>query len=170
MYPYSWAPLLELMWTWRTLMSSWLGGLGKKMRYWYMIHFPLVGNVLVINSILASSFWLFLSVWASSKKAIQRCKIILRNYLWATRKQNTRTIVKWKDCCLSKKANGLGLKDSKNILSSFLCKWVMLALKLGESNLKCIIRFKLCKCAPIKAWTMETWVEMDVFTFHKCLN
>jgi hypothetical protein len=52
-----------------------VGRLRKKMRYWYMMHFPLVGKVLVINSILASSLRFFLSVWASSKKAIQRCKL-----------------------------------------------------------------------------------------------
>jgi hypothetical protein len=50
-----------------------------------------------------------------------------------------RMIVKWKDCCVRKKVDGLGLIDSKNILSSFLCKWVMLVLELGESSLKCII-------------------------------
>jgi hypothetical protein len=104
-----------------------VGRLRRKVRYWYMMHFPLVGKVLVINSIFASSFWFFFSVWASSKKAIQRWKIILHNYLWAIRKINTRTIVKWKDCCVRKKVDGLALTNLKNIFSSFLCKWVMLA-------------------------------------------
>jgi hypothetical protein len=148
-------------------MSSWLGGWGKKwgIGTWFTSLW-LARCWWSIPSLLPPFGFFFLSVWASSKKAIQRCKIILRNYLWATRKQNTRTIVKWKDCCLSKKANGLGLKDSKNILSSFLCKWVMLALKLGESNLKCIIRFKLCKCAPSKheQWKLEWQWMFSHFT------
>jgi len=64
------------------------------MKYWYIVHLPLASKVLVINSILASFLWFFLSVWASSKKVIQRCKIILHNYLWVGKELNTRMRMK----------------------------------------------------------------------------
>ncbi len=47
---------------------------------------------------------------------------------------------------MHKQVGGLGLLDLKDALTSFLCKWVLVASKLGDSNLKLLLRSKLEHC------------------------
>jgi len=49
---------------------------------------------------------------------------------------------------VNKGIKGLGLIDPKEAMDALVCKWVIKALKLGNSNLKFLLGFKLAMCKP----------------------
>jgi hypothetical protein len=49
---------------------------------------------------------------------------------------------------VNKGIKGLGLIDPKEAMYALLCKWVIKALKPGNSNLKLLLGFKLAMCKP----------------------
>ncbi len=44
--------------------------LHKKLRYWGFLHLPLAGKTVVVNSILASTFWFFLLMFGKGLKSL----------------------------------------------------------------------------------------------------
>jgi hypothetical protein len=60
------------------------------------------------------------------KKVIKKCKILLKNFLWVEKVHHARVKVNWGDCCAHKNIGGLGLIDPEDVLSTLLCKWVLL--------------------------------------------
>jgi len=49
----------------------------KKIKSWTLIHLPLFGRVIVVNYIMASTLWFFISVLGGIEKVIGKCKKIL---------------------------------------------------------------------------------------------
>jgi hypothetical protein len=44
----------------------------------------------------------------------------------------------------------MGFIDPKETMDALLCKWVIKALKPGNSNLELLLNFKLTMCKPSK--------------------
>ncbi len=79
------------------------------------------------------------------QKVIKKCKAMFCNCLCIRKEQNTITRINWKDCC-SKCDVGPKIKvhwPIKCLSYWLLCKWVLMAMERGESNLKTFICFKL---------------------------
>jgi hypothetical protein len=54
--------------------------LQKKLKYWSILHLPLVGRAIVINLCWHPHYGF--SLRFGTKKVIKKCKILLRNFLW----------------------------------------------------------------------------------------
>ncbi len=63
---------------------------------------------------------------------------------------HVKTRVHWFYCCTNKDIGGLGLIDPKEAMDTLLFKWVIRALKLGNSNFKLLLCFKLTMCKSSK--------------------
>ncbi len=90
--------------------------LQKKLRHWNILHLPLVGRAIVINSVSASTLWFFIRVWGGTKKVIKKCKTLLNFFLWAGNGHHAKTRVNWGDCCAHKNIGGLGLTNLEGAL------------------------------------------------------
>ena len=107
----------------------------------------------------------FITVWGGSNKILIRIRAAIRNYLWSEKEQLTRTWVSWRECCLKKKNVGLGLMDPEAAKTNLLCKWVVKAMRLGESNLQLMLRYTLARFKPQR---VNSWgVSLDWFTSKK---
>jgi len=54
---------------------------------------------------------------------------------------------------------GLGLIYPKEVLSTLMCKWMLLALEPSDSNLKTLLHFKLAKWMP--SWHRR-WIPTSI--------
>jgi hypothetical protein len=59
-----------------------------------------------------------------------------------------RSRVGWSDCCTRRKIGGLNLVDPKDVLMAALCKWLLMAFKPGESNLKVFLSIACANHVP----------------------
>lgn len=102
------------------------------------------------------------SVWGGSNKIFKKIRGAIRNYLWLGKEQHTRTRVSWRICCMKKKNGGLDLVDPEVAKTSLLCKWIVKAMKPGESNLQLMLRYRLARFKPQRG---RSWgASLDWFT------
>jgi hypothetical protein len=106
-----------------------------KLNYWASTKLSLVGRKMIINNILLSSLWYFVSVWGGTKKGILKINHLLKNYLWARSNHNCRCSVAWDQCCGKKKNGGLSLVNPIKLIEALLSKWVVHVLKPRSFNL-----------------------------------
>jgi len=66
--------------------------LHKKLKYLSLIHLPLVGKVVIINSLLASTLWFFISIYGGNKKK----KRIAKPSYKIVHKQDENIALEWK--------------------------------------------------------------------------
>lgn len=52
---------------------------------------------------------------------------------------------------MKKKYGGLGLVDPEAAKTNFLCKWIIKAIELGESNLQIVFKYRLARFQPQRA-------------------
>lgn len=64
------------------------------------------------------------------------------------KRELTYTRVSWKECCMKKKYNGLGLMDLEAAKTNLLCKWIVKTKESGESNLQLMLRCGLTRFNP----------------------
>jgi hypothetical protein len=57
------------------------------------IHLLIVGWPIIVNFVLASTLWFFISILGGTKKLIRKCKYPLQNFLWVGGDQRTKTKV-----------------------------------------------------------------------------
>jgi hypothetical protein len=94
----------------------------------------------------------FLSLWGATQAGVKKLVAKARNYLWAGTVQHTRARVAWDVVCLSKKEGGLNvvslkhMVSSKHMVTSLMCKWVIHACELGDSNFKTMLCYRLVRC------------------------
>lgn len=143
----------------------------KKLKYWTSTHLSLAARVVVVNSVLLSTLWYFLSIWGGSKDVLRTIRGKLRNYLWAGTEENARVRVRWDDCCAAKTHGGLGLIDPDDALSALLSKWVIKGLEPGSSPLHILLRHRLGRIKPKEAGTWPQslhWPLLDNFSSPRC--
>ena len=97
---------------------------------------------------LLSTLWFFITVWGGSNKILDKIRGVIHNYLWSWKEQLIRTRVSWRECCLKKKYGGLGLVNPEAPKTSLLCKWIIKAMKSGESNFQLMLRYRLARFNP----------------------
>ncbi len=108
-------------------MDNLLEKMQHKLRYWSTTKLSQVGRKVIVNNILLSSLWYFVSVWGGTKKGVQKVNQLLKNYLWFGFAHNCQ--------CCEKKEGGLGLVDLVEAMEIMLSKWVIHALEPRDSNL-----------------------------------
>jgi hypothetical protein len=126
--------------------------LRKKLKYWFLIHLPLVSKTFIINLLLVFSLWFFINVWRGrSKKDVKKCNALLCNFLWGGGQLTLRVKVQRDNVCASNlMVDGLGITSLKEVLVTSLCSQVMYALELGNSSLRALFRYNLNHCLPSK--------------------
>jgi hypothetical protein len=50
----------------------------KMLRFWNCFRMPLAK--MIVNLILTSMLWFFITIWGGSKKNIKKCKTLLKNF------------------------------------------------------------------------------------------
>jgi hypothetical protein len=53
-----------------------------KLKFKNTIYLLIVGWAIIVNFILASTLWFFISILGGTKKLIRKCKYLLQNFLW----------------------------------------------------------------------------------------
>lgn len=117
--------------------------IAKKLEYWATMKLSLAGRAIIINQVLLSTLWFFISVWGESSKALCKIRSSLRNFLWAGKDQRACTRVAWNVCCKKKIEGGLSLVDPELAKINMLCKWIVYALEPGKANLQIMLRYRL---------------------------
>jgi hypothetical protein len=139
-------------------------------RWTCLEHAPLINSGLSHNCQFSLGINLvifhFISIWEGTKKAIRKCKFLFRNFLWAGGDQCLKTRVNWFYCCTNKDIGGLGLINPKKAMDTLLFKWVIRALKLGNSNFKLLLCFKLTMCKSSKHMKWGPNMNWALFENH----
>lgn len=110
----------------------------KKLKYWCLVHLTSTGEAAVVNQVLLSILWFFISIWTGLTKLLSLIRYKLVPFLWASLQTPTYTGINWNDCCASRKVGGLGLTDRYEALAALLSKWMVQAYLPGESSLPII--------------------------------
>jgi hypothetical protein len=58
----------------------------------------LAWTTLIVNQVLRSTLWYFITSWVQFRKVMQQFRMLLHNYLWAKREHMIHRKIKWKDC------------------------------------------------------------------------
>jgi hypothetical protein len=130
----------------------------KKLTYWISVHLSFSGRVTIINQVLLSSLWYFVSVWAGSSKIFGKIVILLQNFLWTGKNHQAKVRVNWFDCCAKRSVGGLSILNPQEALTTLLSKWVVNAFLPGKSNLQILLMLKLKQMSPNKMshWPNDT--------------
>jgi hypothetical protein len=94
----------------------------KKLTYWTAIHLSLAARSTIVNSVLLSTTWYFISVWAGSRTVIKRIRGLVRSYLWTGLDKKCWVRVRWADCCANKKIGGLNIVHPEDALDALMAK------------------------------------------------
>jgi hypothetical protein len=54
------------------------------------IHLLIVGWAIIVNFVLASTLWFFISIFGGTKKSIRKCKYLFLNFLWVGGEQHIK--------------------------------------------------------------------------------
>jgi hypothetical protein len=120
----------------------------KKLVYWTSLKLSLAGRSVIVNSVLLSTLWYFISIWGGSLAVIRKIRAQLWNFLWSRSAHRARSRVSWTDCCANKQKGGLNLIDLEEALDALSAKWVIKALTPGESNLKTLLLARIKQAQP----------------------
>lgn len=112
------------------------------------MNLSLVGRTLIVNQVLMSSLWCFITVWAGSKKIIWKIKALLRNYLWSGSENIATTCVSWDDYMMPKEISGPSLISPKDAMKALMSEWIVQALLPNKSNLQIILRSCIMQLQP----------------------
>lgn len=141
----------------------------KKLTYWTSIHLSLASRTVIVNAVLLSTLWYFITIWGGSLSIIRKIRAMLRDFLWSSSTHRSRARVSWVDCCAPRHIGGLNLVDLEDALHALMAKWVMKAMIPGSSNLQYILRYRLLQFRPPapSAWqAMPQWALLH--KFHAC--
>jgi hypothetical protein len=137
----------------------------KSLRYWCTTKVNSTGRGVVVNKILLSSIFFFISIWDGTQKGIARVKANVASYMWSGTMNRARTKVAWLQCCQPKDQGGLDLVNPADALVALMAKWITKACEPGTSNLHAMIRFRLVSFQPYSGGRWEP--SLEHFTQHK---
>jgi hypothetical protein len=55
--------------------------LQNMLKFWSFFYMPLARKAMIVNLILTSMLWFFITIWGGSKKSIKKCKNIVEKLL-----------------------------------------------------------------------------------------
>ena len=130
--------------------------IGKMLGLLYLIPPSLipVRKSMIVNQVLLSKIWLFITIWGDSNKVIKEIRAMLCNYLWLGHEHHTRTRINWQDSSTKERIGGLGIINHEDAMTALLCKWVTYSFLPGRSNLQTLLKYSLSKIQPTKK---KTW-------------
>lgn len=140
----------------------------KKLTHWSKEKINPSGRAVVVNTVLLSTMFFFLSVWGGTNKGVKRVKSLAMNYLSGGTMQRARTKVSWLQCCQPKERGGLDLVNPEGAMVSLMTKWVVKALEPGDSNLHLLLRARLSSYQPYKGGRWEAGLEFFTLKTHQC--
>ena len=105
------------------------------MVYWETTRFLLVDRRIIVNFVLSSTLWYFITLWASSLKIIRLIRVNLCNFLWSGSTSRAWSRVCWNDVCAPKKIGWLNIIDLEEALNALMVKWIIKALNPRDLNL-----------------------------------
>ena len=117
----------------------------KKLVYWETTRLSLVGSCVIVNSVLSSSLYYFITLWIGALKIIRQIWASLWNFLWLGSASKTRSRVRWHDVCAPKAIGGLNVIDLEKALNALMVKWIIKVFSPSESTLQIFLRFRLYK-------------------------
>jgi hypothetical protein len=120
----------------------------SKLDYWTSTMLSLVGRTIIVNSILLSILWYFVTIWARSQGVIRKIIAKLRNYQRLGEDRRIPARVAWIDVCASKTIGGLNIIDPEEALHALTSKWMVWAFEPGDSNLQVLLRHCIFKMQP----------------------
>lgn len=94
----------------------------------------------VVNFVLLSTLWYFLSIWGGFATILCTIRVSLRNYLWASIGLHSQARVRWNDCCASKKVGNLAIVDLEDALIALMGKRIIKYLNLDIFPLHTLLR------------------------------
>ena len=111
----------------------------KKLQYWCGTKQVYVtGRGVIVNGVLLSTTYFFLSVWGRTKKGILS-KILIGQLFWGSTMFRSRAKVARSQCCQQKDKEGINLVNPMNAGTALLTKWIIVACKPRQSNLQCML-------------------------------
>ena len=132
----------------------------KKLGYWTTIDLSLARQGVIVNLVLLSTLWYFISIWDGSRGVIYRINFSLCNFCWVDLLHATWIKVRWINVCALQNVGGLNIVDATDALDVLQAKWLIKALQLGQSNLQTLLRtwfrsgiFGTAAFADFSAWT-----------------
>jgi hypothetical protein len=107
------------------------------------VHVNPTGRSIIVNSILNSSTFYFLSIWGGNNQGVKKVKSVLLNYLAAEKAQRSRAKVGWIQCCQPKENGSINIIHPEDAVVALMTKWVVKAMEPGTLNLHLMLRFRL---------------------------
>lgn len=99
--------------------------IAKKLNHWSTKKINPTRRAVVVNSVLLSAMFFFISIWGGTAKGVKKVKGIIMNYLSAGTIEKTRTRVGWLQCCQSRENGGLDLINPEDALKAIMTKWLI---------------------------------------------
>jgi hypothetical protein len=142
-----------------------LDKINKKLTYWATVHINPTDRGIIVNSVLNSATFFFLSVWGGTNKRVKWIKSVLLNYLAAGKAQQSRAKVGWIQCCQSKVEGGINIINPMDAVVVLMVKWVVKALEPRQSNLHVMLHYRLGFYQPYKGGQWQP--SLDYFTISQ---
>jgi len=111
----------------------------KKLFYWTNVHLSLAGRAVVVNFVLLSMLWYFITIWGGTLATICKLCDSMRDFLWYGSANRSQARVSWFDCCASRYVGGLNLVDPKEALYALMTKWILKVMLPRSSNLQFLL-------------------------------
>lgn len=139
-----------------------------KLNYWGTQKINPTDRAEVVNSVLLSTLFFFLSIWGGSGEGLKKIKGLITNYLAAGTMQRARSRVGWLQCCQPRAKGGLNLINLEDAAIALMTKWAIKAMEPGMSNLHLFLRYRLSKCQPYPQGGWNPSLEYFPLTKHQC--
>jgi hypothetical protein len=141
--------------------------ISKKLSYWVTVHINPIGRGVIVNSVLNSSTFFFLSVWGGNSRGVKKVKSALLNYLASGKSHRARARVNWIQCCQRKEDGGLNIIYPEDAVVALMIKWVTKAMEPGRSNLHLMLRYRLGMYQPYKGGRWQPSLEYFTIPWHQ---
>lgn len=92
----------------------------KALEYWSIVQMNAYGRAVIINGVLLSGLWYFLSIWGGIDAGVSKIRGQLFNFLWAGDPKRGRNRVNWLTCCQSKEEGGLNLINPEDAVVALM--------------------------------------------------
>lgn len=125
------------------------------------------GRAVIINGVLLSGLWYFLSIWGGTDAGVSKIRGQLFNFLWAGDSKRGRNRVNWLTCCQSKVEGVLGLINPEDAVVALMTKWLVKACEPLATNLHVMLRYRLSHFQPFTRGHWQPSMEFFTLSSHQ---
>lgn len=120
----------------------------RAMIHWRTAKMNACGRAVIINGILLSGLWFFLSIWGGTKAGIAKIRGQLFSFMWSGDVKRGRNRVNWISCCQPRAEGGLNLINPEDAVTALMIKWIVKACEPLTSNFHRMLRFCMSSFQP----------------------